>query len=114
MTCALAFVAFAAWFASSRYLFRRWVRTDAFTAQDEKCKHGFGVLHDDKPCHKRHPLPRGQVAAMAMFAGLFLPVVLVIAGIMHNAPQGRYELAQRTADLEKENEKLRRMVDPSA
>ena len=108
MTYALATLAFAAWFASSRFLFRRWVRTDAFTAQDETCSHGYGPVHDNKPCHKRHPLPKGQVAAMAMFAGLFLPVVLVIAGIMHDAPQGRFEMARRTADLEKENEKLRR------
>lgn len=110
MPYAIATVAFAAWFASSRYLFRRWVRTDAFTTQDGKCSHGYSQLHAGESCHKCHPLPKGQVAALAMFAGLFVPVVLVVAGLMHNAPLGRYELAQKTADLEEENARLRRMV----
>jgi hypothetical protein len=106
----LAALALTAWFTSSRLLFRRWVRADTFSVPDAACRHGYTILHEDEPCHGSHPVRKGQVATFAMLASLVWPIVLVVAAVMHNAPQGRAEMAQKTAELEKENARLRRML----
>jgi len=97
-----------AWALTSRELFRYWVRNDTFIILDNECSHGYTKIHRSCPCHSRHPSPHGQVAALAIGAGLFFPATAFTAFVVARPPLGRRELAERTRALEAENARLQR------
>jgi hypothetical protein len=96
------------WLLTSRYLFRRWVRTDYITTNAPSCTHGYLEIHKNEHCNPEIPAPYGAVAALAVTAALFFPVTLFIYGVMARPPLGRKELAEKIAALEEENSQLRR------
>jgi len=108
MTFVIVLGCVVAWALTSRALFRYWVRNDTFTRLASQCSHGFGIIHEDKPCHPRHPVPPGKVATRAIAAGLLFPATLFAAFVLARPPLGRRELAEKTRALEAENARLRR------
>ena len=115
MILIIALLALTGWFFCSRFLFRRWIRTDRFVIWDASCKCGYRYIHERDSCRGNHLMSHTGVAAIAMIASLFVPVVLPIAlayaGITHNAPKSPAELEKEIDALEKENDRLQREAD---
>lgn len=102
----IAMASITGWLAASRWLYRRWVRNGALQVTDDECSHGYKQLHRGAACHGGSPIANGAVAATAMVAAVFFPVVFAAIFIMRDTPVTPQEREARLADLERENREL--------
>jgi hypothetical protein len=86
--------------ATSRLLFRRWLRNDTFIVNDDACKCGYHVIHKQQECHGKTKLRNTPTALVAVASSVVFPVVLVFLFIMHNAPKSQREIEQHNKEME--------------
>ena len=111
MILLLNLLVFVVWLATSRQLYRTWIRRDTLARTDltVDCSHGYQKMHVGRPCHKKIPAPPVIVATLAMVASLFLPITLIYLAVMYKTPVSPTRQAEIITELTRQNEMLRKI-----